>query len=738
LARSPARARQRISWDEPPSHRSPLNPAAAQNFGLDSTARALQKAELKMAYCRRLCTALLGLSAALWASPGLAQTSTGGTTSTSTTLATGDFTLTLQQPDGNSWSDLSTTDAATYLNQARCQCAAPVQILVQMVPASISKLSSLNVTGTGARLYVGNDCNELNSDNVGLACPMLGTPLANIASLSAGSWSVPTTVDKLFAAVGDCSATQSTTIWLWLDSTGHGYPDSSVSGSSAPSLSVALDGTPPAAPADIKVEGGEEALTVSWGSVSTTTFPDLAGYLVFCMRGSDLQVFVPSYYTGSVTSSGDGSAEVLRPTTGSQYLTGQILCSSTPPIFAPTGVSSADPNTTATEIGPPPAFKDLDPNYLCSGLVPTTQDSIRIGGLQNGAPYQVGVASVDTHGNASPIQSAFFQRPVPTIDFYQAYRQAGGQSPGGYCSLAGRGARLGAISFLAGSGLLALIIFRRRRRARRALSRGLPFLLVALAAGSAQAQVVTHEETDEMSSEQRANYRTPKEWAMELRFGPYAPDVDSGIGSSATATYNGAPYKTVFGGKRHLMSQLEFDWQFFQAFGSLAVGAAIGYYNVSAKAFTADANGNCVPDKTTTSGCELSGDTTSLRLIPVSALLVYRWDVAAERWSIPFVPYVKLGLNYTFWQVNDGNGNVPSYAGGHGSGGTLGWQAAAGMSLLLDILDSEAARGLDMETGVNHSYVFFEWNNVDASGLGMSNRLHVGDSRWVLGLMFEF
>ena len=268
-------------------------------------------------------------------------------------------------------------------------------------------------------------------------------------------------------------------------------------------------------------------------------------------------------------------------------MTAQILCSATPPIFTLTGVSSADPNTTATELVAPPAFEDLNPNYLCSGLLPTTQDSIRIGGLQNGVPYQVGVASVDTHGNASPIQSAFVQRPVPTVDFYQAYRQAGGQSPGGYCSLGGRGVRLGAISFLAGSGFLALlIIFRRRRRARRALSRGLPFLVVALAAGSAQAQSVTHEETDEMSSEERANYRSPKEWAMELRFGPYAPDVDSEFaGKTRTPPYNAAPYKTVFGSKRHLMSQLEFDWQFFQAFGSLAVGAAIGYYKVSAKAF---------------------------------------------------------------------------------------------------------------------------------------------------------
>ncbi len=681
-----------------------------------------------MASSRRLGTTLLGLSAALWASPGMAQitTSTGVATSTSTTpLAATDFTLTLQSKDSGSWADLPATDAAIYLNQARCQCAWPVQVLVRMAPGSVSKLSSLNKTGTSAKLYVGLNCAQLNASGTAPQCPngLLGTPLGNIASLSAGSWSVPTTVDKLFAAVGDCSVSQNTTIYLWLDSTGSGFPDSSVSGSSAPFLPLALDGMPPAAPAGIDVEGGQEALTVSWKSVSASDWPDLAGYLVFCVRGNGLQVFNPSFYS-------------------KQYYTSQILCQTgtpLPPTASP--VSSLDPNSTAIEVGAPTGIANLDPNDLCSGLLSPTQTSARIGILQNGIDYTVGVASVDTHGNASPMQSGFVQTPVPTVDFYQAYRQAGGQSTGGYCSLAGRGARLGAISFLVGSGLVALIIFRRRRRARRPFSRGFPCLLAALAASSAQAQVATHEESDEGSEESRAEYRTPKQWAMELRFGPYAPDVDSEFaGRTVNPPYNGAPYKTVFGGKRHLMSQLEFDWQFFQGFGSLAAGVAIGYYAVSAKAFVTDpSTGTCVPATDPKTGpCKLSGDTTSLRLIPIAALLVYRWDVAAQRWSIPLVPYGKLGLNYTFWQINDGNGNVPSFGGGHGSGGTLGWQVAGGISLLLDILDSDSARNLDIETGINHSYVFFEWNNVDASGLGMSNKLHVGDSRWVLGLMFEF
>ena len=182
------------------------------------------------------------------------------------------------------------------------------------------------------------------------------------------------------------------------------------------------------------------------------------------------------------------------------------------------------------------------------------------------------------------------------------------------------------------------------------------------------------------------------------------------------------------------MSQLEVDWQFFQKFGSLAVGATVGYYSVSAKAFVADASGAYVKDA---NGAYVrSGDSTSLRLIPIAALLVYRWDVASDLWQIPLVPYAKLGLNYTFWDITDGNGGVPHAAGGRGSGGTLGWQACAGISLMLDMLDPGATRSLDMETGINHTYLFFEWDLVD--GLGVNHQLHVGDSTWVIGLMFEF
>ena len=179
----------------------------------------------------RRCAALFGLSAVLWASPGWAQSSPAA-------LNTSDFTLVLQAQDGDSWVDLSSADAATYLNQARCQCATSVRVLVQMASASRSKLSGLFTPGTQARLYVGVDCAALDSAGTGPQCPnsqMLGE-IQGIGALAQGPWAVPTTVDKLFAAVGDCGFTFSTTIWLWLDSTGTGYPDSGVIGSSAPNV----------------------------------------------------------------------------------------------------------------------------------------------------------------------------------------------------------------------------------------------------------------------------------------------------------------------------------------------------------------------------------------------------------------------------------------------------------------------------------------------------------------------
>lgn len=223
----------------------------------------------------------------------------------------------------------------------------------------------------------------------------------------------------------------------------------------------------------------------------------------------------------------------------------------------------------------------------------------------------------------------------------------------------------------------------------------------------------------QVREERRSSFRSPQHFAVELRFGPYRPDVDSEFGGART------PHKDFFGSKRRLMSQIEFDYQFLRHVGSAAIGVGAGYFSQSGNNRSADN--------------VLTEDWSTLRLIPLSVSAVYRFDLLFERFGLPLVPYGKVGLDYVIWTITNGNGDVPEDpVGGRGQGGTLGWHAAVGLSLVLDFMDPISAQQFDVEMGVNHTHLFVELGHWDVNGLGMANRLHVGDTTWVGGLLFEF
>lgn len=337
------------------------------------------------------------------------------------------------------------------------------------------------------------------------------------------------------------------------------------------------------------------------------------------------------------------------------------------------------------------------------------------------------MVAVDNDGNLSLPTDAITGTPVLTVDFYNEYVNDGGQEVGGYCEVVRGAARPGALACLIFG---AVMVWARKRRKRRGRWLWLIPLVGILGARPALGQAVFHDDSfpplESERSDSDEHGRSPRTMAVEFRIGPYSPDVDSGLSNGAT------PEQTVFGTSTHLLYQLEVDYDLLKSFGTLAIGAGIGYFRETAKAFIGTSDGMSTGVR--------SADDTSLRLIPTSLLAVYRMDVFAERWNVPLVPYVKVGLNYTFWKVTDGNGNVATltHGGGRGTGGTAGWQASAGLAFQLDILDSASMQELDSESGLNHMYVFCEYAHVDASGLGMGNRLHVGDNTWSAGLLLEF
>ncbi len=242
-------------------------------------------------------------------------------------------------------------------------------------------------------------------------------------------------------------------------------------------------------------------------------------------------------------------------------------------------------------------------------------------------------------------------------------------------------------------------------------------LLAALAAAaptSAVAQVILR---DQGSSP----YETPQHFGLELRFGPYTPNIDSEFADRGSAR---TPYKDYFGSDDDLMTQVELDYQFLRGVGSLGVGLTAGYFSNSARAFQADGS--------------RSGDETTLLLLPFSLSLVYRFDLLAERERFPLIPYAKLGLDYTYWSVKDGNGKIArDDAGNRARGGSTGWHAAAGVSLLLDVFEPDSARSLDSEIGVNHTHIFVEVGHFAVSSFGKAGALRVGDTTWFAGVLFE-
>jgi hypothetical protein len=665
-----------------------------------------------------------------------AQSGTGGTISSAAALATSDFTFFLESydKDQKQWSQMNSTTQQFFFNRARCECdddttnwSGYFKIAIQPASTTSTKVAALltqNLVSSGrAAIFAGGNatnCLDPNQALTATSCLNLIEPGNQAAGIEGGitavanprvwesnpipaAWLFNSTTQPLCTSAAACDskancATASAltaTIYVWVQTTALQTPDLSNL-----SFNVNLVGEISFAPTNVTVGGGNEALAVKWDwpvDLNPAANPTFMGTQVFCVRAADLQVFKPNPFgPGFMTSSGP-----------------QGICQNVAPASSATGIFG------------------LDPDYLCSGLLPSTSNSYRIEGLQNGINYGVGVAAIDKYQNASVISDLVYAMPIPTVDFYTEYKNDGGASQGGYCAAAS-GQRSPGLLALGGFVALGLLWWRRRKgRGPGAGPLAVVLISSALASGQARAQAVYHDDSIIEDHATEAWKGTPREFAIEARFGLYTPGVDSEFSGTGVK-----PQSHIFGSQKRPMWQFEFDWELLQAFGTLSLGGVVGYYKENALAPCAASILQADPSQCDSSG--RSGDNTSLRLIPLAALVIYRLDVAAEQWKIPLVPYGKVGLNYTIWTVNDGNGNVPYAGGGRGQGGTAGWQAAVGISLQLDWLDPSAARGFDADAGVNHSYAFFELDTIQSSGLGSSNKLHVGDNTWFAGLMFEF
>jgi hypothetical protein len=400
-------------------------------------------------------------------------------------------------------------------------------------------------------------------------------------------------------------------------------------------------------------------------------------------------------------------------------------------------------------------------------------------GLELGVTYEVRVAAVDAADNLGAFSDIRTGTPQLISDGWEHYKEEGGTETGGFCfvataawgsydsemvtplrrfrdevlagSQAGRelvatyyqyGPRwarairgsdtargvaraallpavglsllgeLGALEWLllaCGLGLSGWLLWRGRRALGRLARRPVASLLaLAVLAGG-------------MGLPERAAAAEPVA-QLQLRFGPYYPNVDDGLESR--------PFKTIYGGSSQFLFELGADWEFWRPFGALTLGGTAGFVQFVGKGLT-------------TTGTR-SSDTTVFNIIPLKLTLGYHFDVLVERWNIPLVPYVHGGLCYYVWWILDGVGDVARWTDPdsgsqqEAKGGLWGLHWGIGLKVLLDFLDQEAAGHLENEVGILNTFLFAEYTMSWASNFGTKGHFDVGGETFMLGLMMEF
>ncbi len=208
---------------------------------------------------------------------------------------------------------------------------------------------------------------------------------------------------------------------------------------------------------------------------------------------------------------------------------------------------------------------------------------------------------------------------------------------------------------------------------------------------------------------------SPRWGSFEIGAMTYRPDIDSEPMTPPD------PYARAFGTGRGFMFQLAFSRALFTRAGSLEVGLRTGWFRDRGDGLLA---GTTIP----------SGDETTFNVVPASLSLGYRFDWAADRWNVPLAPYARVTLERFNWWVTDGSGSWQE------QGATNGWSATGGVAILLDFFDPQLARELDMDTGVNSTYLYVDVTRSTVDDFGSSSSWNLSDEKVSIGfgLLFAF
>lgn len=220
---------------------------------------------------------------------------------------------------------------------------------------------------------------------------------------------------------------------------------------------------------------------------------------------------------------------------------------------------------------------------------------------------------------------------------------------------------------------------------------------------------------------QQKRLESPKSMFFEVKLSPFTPLLDRPF---TELPEEERPYYAVFGGGPMLLGEIEVEYQFFQKFGTLAGGLSVGYAEKYGKSIDAVTK-------------ERVDQSTGLQIVPIKALLVYRFDWIKERYKIPVVPYAKAAfVGMPYWITNGGSVELSGVS--RGQGVKFGLAGVLGLALQLDFIDQRLARDFDSSVGVNHTYLFAEGTLQEMNLFGGSKAIDLSSAHFMFGLGFEF
>ncbi|HEY6557157.1 MAG TPA: hypothetical protein VI072_07785 [Polyangiaceae bacterium] len=249
----------------------------------------------------------------------------------------------------------------------------------------------------------------------------------------------------------------------------------------------------PRAPENVSAGAGENRLIVKWG---TSKAQDRQSYQLFCERVDGGDAGTDDASTGAGGTSGGsgngGTSGGFGDDAGSDAATDAAVEASALALnplqlgdgSAGTGGTGGVEGTggdggtdTGGEGGeddqrevpdlnlscPSPALVQPNPpnRYRCGSATANATEG-ETDRLENFQLYAVAVATVDKLGNIGPLSEIECGSPKPVTDFFEAYRNAGGDAGGGFCAI-GQNPQSGALVFMLGALVMWMV---RRRRAR--------------------------------------------------------------------------------------------------------------------------------------------------------------------------------------------------------------------------------------------------------------------------------